>query len=249
MRDLLANKLFRSFVVSVAGGIVGSVTLWLSNTDLGAYGPFVGVAFAWLVNTVKVWWENTEPKQPTDDDTPKIVLSIAALLTISAVAYAAPRATIDGPADKPITLTVAVAGSEPVTITLPAGGASPPPVVPVPPVVPPVVPVTPDTMGMRLRVIAAAKVIADPAGAATLAAKAEGLAAKIRAGAGGNVQGVANEIASAIKAAGPKWNPLLSVVKAALVLLIESGKLSATDVQTWATLLEEIAAALREAAQ
>lgn len=234
MRNLLANKHIRSLAIALGGAIGATLTSWAASTDLGVWGPLVGAGIAWAINAVQVWWRS-------------LPAAAVLLLVFVSGADAGPRATIDGPQDKPITLTIAVAGSEPVTITLlAAGGVSPVvPVVPVPvPIpVPPVV--APDTMGIRLQVIAAAKLLGDKSASVALADKAAGLAAKIRAGSATSVQSVANEIGSTAASINPR---LATALKALLQGLIASGKLSGTDLQTWATLLEEIAAALREAA-
>jgi hypothetical protein len=234
MRDLLANKHIRSLAIALGGAAGAALTSWAASTDLGPWGPLVGAGIAWILNAVKVWWS-------------KAAMAVIVLLCC-ATCQAAPRATIDGPHDKSITLTVAVAGSEPVTITLPAAGAViPVPVpVPVPIPVPPVLPPNADTMGIRLQVIAAAKLLGDKTASITLADKAAGLAAKIRAGSATSVQAVATEIGSTAAAINPR---LATALKALLQGLIASGKLSGTDLRTWATLLEELAAALRESAQ
>lgn len=106
----------------------------------------------------------------------------------------------------------------------------------------------PDTMGVSAQVVAAAKLVGDSAGSRALADKAEGLAAKIRAGGEKNSQSVINQIAAAIKEAGPKWTPFLAATKSVIQALILAGKLSTNDVQSLATFLEEVAAALRSAA-
>jgi hypothetical protein len=233
MNNPPANKHVRSLAIALGGALGAALTSWAANTDLGVWGPLVGAGIAWVINAVQVWWRSL----------PAAVL----LLCCCGNVYAAPRATIDGPADRSITLTVAVAGSEPVTITLPAAGVSPIVPVPVPPIIPPVVPPSsPDTMGVRLQVIAAAKLLGDKTAAVTLADKAAGLAAKIRAGGTASVQAVATEIGTVSATVNPA---LARALKALLQGLIQSGKLSQTDVQSWATLLEEIAAALREAAR
>lgn len=231
MNNLLANKHVRSLLIALGGAIGAALTSWAASTDLGVWGPLVGAGIAWLLNAVQVWWRS---------------LPVAVLILCCGTAYASPRATIDGPADRPITLTIAVAGSEPVTITLPAVGTSPVvPPIPTPPVVP-VVPVVPpaDTFGIRVQVIAAARLLGDKPAVVAVADKAAGIAAKIRAGSATSVQQVANEIGTTVATINPR---LSAALKALLQTLIQSGKLSTTDVATWATLLEEIASALREA--
>jgi len=232
MKSLLANILFRSLLIALGGALGAALTSWAASTDLGVWGPLVGAGIAWAINAVQVWWRSLP------------ATAVLVLVFMSSNAYASPRATIDGPPDKSITLTIAVAGSDPVTVTLPAVGTSPViPPTPNPPT-PPVVPVPADTFGIRVQVIAAAKLPGDNAATVAVADKAAGLAAKIRAGGATSVQQVANEIGTTVATINPR---LSAALKALLQTLIQSGKLSTTDVATWATLLEEIAAALREA--
>lgn len=106
----------------------------------------------------------------------------------------------------------------------------------------------PDPFNIGKSVLDVARRINDPAGALALASKAQTLAERIRQGTLTDPQDVVNEIAAALKAAGPKWSALLTVTKTALQMLLATGQLSSEDVAPWATLLEVIAQALRDAA-
>lgn len=143
------------------------------------------------------------------------------------------------------------------TIPEPPPGPTPPSPPPSPPPTPTPTPNPPTptpepakrTFGIAGQVTAAAKTVNDPAGATKLADAAMALAKSIRTGQIKTAQMAADSIAAAVKDAGPKWAALLSALRGALQLLLSTGKLDAEDVLAWADLLDEISAALREAAK
>ena len=86
----------------------------------------------------------------------------------------------------------------------------------------------------------------DKAQVRSLAAKAEAIASKIKAGGISSMQGALNEIVSELKALPAAWDDLKQMARVAIEALYRAGKLG--DLPAWARLLIEIAGALLLAA-